>query len=68
MPDFVINSGGAMNVCEEMQGYNRDKAMARAATIYDRVQELIEISKRDQISTNKAAERLAEERIAASSK
>ncbi|NLM25883.1 MAG: Glu/Leu/Phe/Val dehydrogenase [Firmicutes bacterium] len=68
VPDFVINSGGAMNVYEEMQGYNRDKAMARAATIYDRVQELIEISKRDQISTNKAAERLAEERIAASSK
>lgn len=65
IPDFVINSGGAINVYQEMQGYNREKAMARAATIYDSVSEIIEIAKQEQISTNKAAERLAEARIAA---
>lgn len=63
VPDFVINSGGVINVYEEMKGYSREKAMDRASTIYDSVKRIFEISKRDNISTNKAAERMAEERI-----
>ncbi|HOJ10745.1 MAG TPA: Glu/Leu/Phe/Val dehydrogenase dimerization domain-containing protein [Clostridiales bacterium] len=63
IPDFVINSGGVINVYEEMKGYNKERAMARASTIYDSIKKLIEISKRENISTNKAAERMAEERI-----
>ena len=63
IPDFVINSGGVMNVYEEMKGYDRERAMARASTIYESVKKIIEISKSENISTNKAAERMAEERI-----
>ena len=63
IPDFVINSGGVMNVYEEMKGYDRERAMARASTIYESVKKIIEISKSENISTNKAAERIAEERI-----
>ena len=63
IPDFVINSGGVINVYEEMRGYDRDRAMPRAATIYDSVKQIIEISKREDISTNMAAERMAQERI-----
>ena len=63
VPDFVINSGGVMNVYEEMKGYDRERAMARASTIYDNVKQIIEISKNENISTNKAADRMAEERI-----
>lgn len=63
IPDFVINSGGVINVYEELKGYNKERAMNRASTIYDSVKRIIEISKRDNISTNKAAERMAEERI-----
>lgn len=68
VPDFVINSGGVINVYEELKGYNKDRAMKRASAIYDAVKKVIEISKRDNIPTYKAAERMAEERIAGMSK
>ncbi len=68
VPDFVINSGGVINVYEELKGYDKDRAMARASAIYDSVKRVIEISKRDDISTSEAAERMAEERIAAMAK
>lgn len=63
IPDYVINAGGVINVYEEIQGYNRERAMNRAANIYNVVKKVIEISKRDNISTSKAADRMAEERI-----
>ena len=63
-PDYVINSGGVINVYEELHGYNRERAMARAAAVYDNVTKVIEISNRDNIPTYKAADRMAEERIA----
>ncbi|WFA07994.1 Glu/Leu/Phe/Val dehydrogenase [Tissierella sp. Yu-01] len=68
VPDFVINSGGVINVFEELQGYNKERAMNRAAAIYDACMKVFEISKRDDIPTYKAAERMAEERIKAISK
>lgn len=68
VPDFVINSGGVINVYEELRGYNKDRAMSKAAAIYDAVKRVIEISKRDDIPTYAAAERMAEERIAALAK
>lgn len=68
IPDYVINSGGVINVSEEMKGYNKENAMARAAAIYDSVTKIIEISKKDQISTRIAADRMAEARIAAEKK
>lgn len=67
IPDYVINSGGVINVHEEMKGYNRENAMANAATIYDSVSKIIEIAKGKNIPTNKAADMLAEERISAKS-
>lgn len=63
VPDFVINSGGVINVYEEILGYNKERAMKRASAIYDAVKKVIEISKRDNVPTFKAAERMAEERI-----
>lgn len=65
IPDFVINSGGVINVYEEMKGYNRENAMAKAAAIYSSIQKIIEIAKDKKIATNMAANMLAEDRIAA---
>jgi leucine dehydrogenase len=62
-PDFVINGAGVMNVYEEMKGYNVERAMSRAAGVYDNVKKVFEIAKRDGIPTYKAADRMAEERI-----
>ncbi|RBP44940.1 Leu/Phe/Val dehydrogenase [Garciella nitratireducens] len=62
-PDYVVNGAGVMNVYEELQGYNEQRAMARASGVYEAIKKVIEIAKRDGIPTYKAADRMAEERI-----
>nr|WP_239587014.1 Glu/Leu/Phe/Val dehydrogenase [Bacillus ectoiniformans] len=62
-PDYVINAGGVINVADELHGYNRDRAMRKVEQIYNNIEKVIEISKRDQIPTYMAADRMAEERI-----
>lgn len=63
-PDYVINSGGVINVADELIGYNRERALKRVEGIYGTIERIFEISKRDGIPTYVAADRLAEERIA----
>ncbi len=62
-PDFVGNAGGLINVYNELTGYNRDRAMHMARGIYSNMIRVFEISRRESIPTNVAADRLAEERI-----
>ena len=62
-PDYVINAGGVINVADELNGYNKDRAMKKVETIYSSIQKIFEISKRDGIPTYLAADRMAEERI-----
>ncbi|SRR6056297_108824 len=63
VPDYVINAGGVINVYDELLGYNKERAMAKASKIYDNVKKVFAISKRDNIPTYKAADIMAEERI-----
>lgn len=63
-PDYIINAGGVINVADELYGYNRERALRKAAGIYDNVLKVIAIAKRDKLPTYRAASRLAEERIA----
>lgn len=63
-PDYVINAGGVINVADELYGYNRERAIKKVENIYNNIESVIEISKRNQIPTSQAADRLAEERIA----
>lgn len=62
-PDYVINAGGLMNVADELNGYNEERAIEKVKTIYNNIAKVIAISKRDNIPTYKAADRMAEERI-----
>jgi len=62
-PDYVINAGGVINVADELYGYNKERALKKVETIYNNVAKVIEISKRDNIPTYVAADRMAEERI-----
>lgn len=64
-PDFVINAGGVINVADELlpNGYNQERAMKKVEQIYNNLQKVYEISKRDNIPTYLAADRMAEERI-----
>ncbi|AZV44257.1 branched-chain amino acid dehydrogenase [Peribacillus asahii] len=63
-PDYVINAGGVINVADELIGYNRERTLKKVENIYDNITKVFEIAKRDNIPTYKAANRMAEERIA----
>ena len=66
-PDYVINAGGIINVSVELLpgGYDESAAMRKIERIYDNLKRVFEISRREDIPTNEAAARLAEERLAA---
>jgi leucine dehydrogenase len=63
-PDYAINAGGLMNVAIELQGYDRDRAYRTVSSIRDIIGRIFQLAERDGIPTWKAADRLAEERIA----
>jgi leucine dehydrogenase len=63
-PDFVINSGGLMNVADELIGYDRERAMARVEAIYRTLREIFQRARLEGITPARAASRLAEERMA----
>lgn len=63
-PDFVVNAGGIINVFYELQGYNRERALAHAEKIYATTLNIFKVSKEENIPTYMAANRLAEKRIA----
>ncbi len=67
-PDFVVNAGGIINVYYELEGYNRERALAHAERIYDTTMKVFEIAEREKIPTYLSANRLAEERINAIAK
>jgi leucine dehydrogenase len=62
-PDFVIGAGGLINVVNELEGYDQDRALKRASGIYEILCRVLEKSEKENIPTHKAATLLAEERI-----
>ena len=64
-PDFVINAGGLINVSNELEGYNQERALNQAEGIYDILRRVFERAKRDNIPTWRAANNLAMDRIEA---
>jgi leucine dehydrogenase len=64
-PDYVINAGGLINVNTELEGWSLERAKHRAGAIYDTLLRVFEIAKEEGIPSYRAADRLAEQRIAA---
>ncbi|MBK7443729.1 MAG: Glu/Leu/Phe/Val dehydrogenase [Chitinophagales bacterium] len=62
-PDYLINAGGLINCYSELEGYNRERAMQKTEIIYPRAIEIFEIAAKEKITTQAAANRIAEERI-----
>jgi leucine dehydrogenase len=62
-PDFVINAGGLMNVEDELRGYDRERAMTKVEGIYKALQLIFAMAREKNISTARAANEYAEERI-----
>ncbi len=63
VPDYVINSGGLMNVANELQGYNKEKARYQVEGIYHILMRIFDYAIANDISTLEAANHLAERRI-----
>jgi leucine dehydrogenase len=64
-PDYVINGGGVINVYGELHRWPAERAQKKAGEIYDTLLRIFEIARRERIPTYQAADRLAEQRIAA---
>ena len=62
-PDYVINAGGVINVAEELQGYDYERALQKVETVFDNVAKVFRIAKEMNIPTYKAADQMARERI-----
>ena len=62
-PDYAINAGGLINVYNELEGYNRDRAFSQAEAIYDVLMDIFYKSDSENITTSLASDRKAEERI-----
>ena len=67
-PDYVINAGGLVNVNAELEGWTMERARNKAGEIYDTLLMLFELAGEEGIPSYKAADRLAERRIAAIAK
>jgi leucine dehydrogenase len=64
-PDFIVNSGGLINVAMELTGYDRDRALGRIRQIEDVLGAILDRAGAAGVTPLAAAERLATERIAA---
>ncbi len=62
-PDYVINSGGLMNVFVELEGYSRERAFEKTMQVYDNLLQVFSISRSEGVATHRAADTLAEKRI-----
>ncbi|MGH3826482.1 MAG: Leu/Phe/Val dehydrogenase [Pseudonocardiaceae bacterium] len=63
-PDYVVNSGGVIQVADEIEGFDFQRAKTRVAKIFDTTREIFERAERDGIPPALAADHLAEKRIA----
>jgi valine dehydrogenase (NAD+) len=63
-PDYVVNAGGVIQVADEIEGFNFDRAKLRATRIYDTTREILRLADDEGVPPAVAADRLAERRMA----
>lgn len=62
-PDYVVNAGGLIQVADELQGFDFDRARERASRIFETTGEVFEVAESDGVPPAVAADRIAEERM-----
>jgi leucine dehydrogenase len=67
-PDFVINSGGIINVYAELEGYGKSEIKRKTDNIYNTTLEIISNAEANNITTHAASLAIAESKIAARKK
>ncbi|MBL9089024.1 MAG: Glu/Leu/Phe/Val dehydrogenase [Planctomycetia bacterium] len=65
-PDYVINAGGIINVSIEVEkeGYDEARSRKKVENIYNALRTVFRMAREKNVSTNRASNLLAEERIA----
>jgi valine dehydrogenase (NAD+) len=63
-PDFVVNSGGVIQVADELAGFDFQRAKAKTAQIYDTTIEVLELAASKGVTPTEAASHVAEARMA----
>ncbi len=62
-PDYCVNSGGLIQVADELEGFSFDRAQQRATGIFDTTRSVFELARADGVPPAIAADRLAERRM-----
>ena len=62
-PDYVVNSGGVIQVADELAGFNFDRARAATEQIFTTTAKVLAIADSDGVPPSVAADRLAERRM-----
>jgi valine dehydrogenase (NAD+) len=63
-PDYVVNSGGVIQVADELHGFSFDRARGRAEQILQTTRRIFALAADDGVPPAVAADRLAERRMA----
>jgi valine dehydrogenase (NAD+) len=63
-PDYVVNAGGVIQVADEIEGFNFERAKLRATGIYDTTRQILQLADAEGVPPAVAADRLAERRMA----
>ncbi|MBF9128433.1 Glu/Leu/Phe/Val dehydrogenase [Plantactinospora sp. S1510] len=63
-PDYVVNAGGVIQVADEIEGFNFERAKLRATRIYDTTRQILRLADAEGVPPAVAADRLAERRMA----
>ena len=64
VPDFLINAGGVISVYhEQIQDLSKEKVFAMTENIYSKVEDVLKLSSKNNISTNASAMKIALDRI-----
>lgn len=67
-PDYIVNSGGLIQVADELYEPNKERVLTKTKAIYNSLLSIYEESKRHNIPTSKAANKFCEERMEARSR
>lgn len=63
-PDYVVNAGGVIQVADEIEGFNFERAKLRATRIFATTGEILRLADAEGVPPAVAADRLAERRMA----
>ncbi|MGA8987992.1 Glu/Leu/Phe/Val dehydrogenase dimerization domain-containing protein [Aeromicrobium sp.] len=62
-PDYCVNAGGVIQVADELEGFDFERAKMRATTIYDTTLGVLERARSEGVPPSIAADRMAEQRM-----